>query len=44
VLEALERIALPSCIASSATREHLEYTLSLTGLYERVRRPDIQRR
>jgi HAD superfamily hydrolase (TIGR01509 family) len=35
VIEALDRIALPSCIASSATHEHLEYTLSLTGLYER---------
>jgi HAD superfamily hydrolase (TIGR01509 family) len=35
VLEALDRIALPSCIASSATHEHLQYTLSLTGLYER---------
>ena len=35
VLEALDRIALPSCIASSATHEHLKYTLSLTGLYER---------
>jgi HAD superfamily hydrolase (TIGR01509 family) len=35
VLEALDQIALPSCIASSATHEHLEYTLSLTGLYER---------
>jgi HAD superfamily hydrolase (TIGR01509 family) len=35
VLEALDRISLPSCIASSATHEHLEYTLSLTGLYER---------
>ena len=35
VLEALERIALPNCIASSATHEHLRYTLGLTGLYER---------
>ena len=35
VLEALDRITLPSCVASSATHEHLRYTLSLTGLYER---------
>jgi HAD superfamily hydrolase (TIGR01509 family) len=35
VLEALDRIALPSCVASSATHEHLRYTLGLTGLYER---------
>jgi HAD superfamily hydrolase (TIGR01509 family) len=35
VLETLDRIALPSCVASSGTHEHLRYTLSLTGLYER---------
>ena len=35
VLEALDQIALPSCIASSGTHEHLRYTLGLTGLYER---------
>jgi HAD superfamily hydrolase (TIGR01509 family) len=35
VVEALDRIALPTCVASSATHEHLRYTLSLTGLYER---------
>ena len=35
VLEALERIALPTCVASSGTHGHLRYTLSLTGLYER---------
>lgn len=35
VLEALERISLPSCIASSGTHEHLRYTLELTGLYGR---------
>jgi HAD superfamily hydrolase (TIGR01509 family) len=35
VLEALDRITLPSCVASSATHEHLRYTLSLTGLYDR---------
>jgi HAD superfamily hydrolase (TIGR01509 family) len=35
VLDALDRISLPSCIASSASHEHLRYTLGLTGLYER---------
>lgn len=35
VLDALDRITLPSCVASSATHAHLRYTLQLTGLYER---------
>jgi HAD superfamily hydrolase (TIGR01509 family) len=35
VPEALDRISLPSCVASSATHEHLRYTLGLTGLYDR---------
>ncbi|HET6867271.1 MAG TPA: HAD family hydrolase [Solirubrobacteraceae bacterium] len=35
VREALDRIALPTCVASSGTHEHLRYALSLTGLYER---------
>jgi HAD superfamily hydrolase (TIGR01509 family) len=35
VLEALDRITLPSCVASSGTHEHLRYTLGLTGLFER---------
>jgi HAD superfamily hydrolase (TIGR01509 family) len=35
VVGALDRITLPTCIASSGTHEHLRYTLSLTGLYER---------
>ncbi len=35
VLEALDRITLPTCVASSGTHEHLRYTLSLTGLYDR---------
>jgi len=34
VLEALDRITLPSCIASSGTHEYLRYMLGLTGLYE----------
>ncbi len=35
VQDALDRITLPSCIASSGTHEYLRYTLALTGLYER---------
>ena len=35
VVEALDRITLPSCVASSGTHEYLRYTLGLTGLYER---------
>ncbi len=35
ILEALDRIDLPSCIASSGTHAHLRYTLRLTGLYDR---------
>ena len=35
VLEALDRIALPTCVASSGTHEYLRHALGLTGLYER---------
>ena len=35
MLEALDRITLPTCVASSGTHDHLRYTLGLTGLYER---------
>jgi HAD superfamily hydrolase (TIGR01509 family) len=35
VLEALDRITLPTCVASSGTHDHLRFTLGLTGLYER---------
>jgi HAD superfamily hydrolase (TIGR01509 family) len=35
VLEALDRITLPTCVASGATHAHLRYTLGLTGLYDR---------
>jgi HAD superfamily hydrolase (TIGR01509 family) len=35
VLDALDQISLPSCIASSGTHAHLRYTLGLTGLHER---------
>lgn len=35
VLDALDQIAVPTCVASSATHAHLRYTLGLTGLYDR---------
>ena len=35
VLDALERITLPNCVASSGTHQHLRYRLGLTGLYGR---------
>ncbi len=35
VVEALDQITLPNCVASSGTHEHLRYRLALTGLYER---------
>ena len=35
VLDALDRIALPTCVASSGTHDHMRFTLGLTGLYER---------
>ena len=35
VVDALDRIALPTCVASSGTHAKIRYTLGLTGLYER---------
>jgi HAD superfamily hydrolase (TIGR01509 family) len=35
VVEALNRIAVPACVASSGTHEKLRVTLGITGLYER---------
>jgi HAD superfamily hydrolase (TIGR01509 family) len=35
VREALERISLPTCVASSSPPERLRFKLELTGLYER---------
>ncbi|HXU88064.1 MAG TPA: HAD family hydrolase [Methylomirabilota bacterium] len=35
VVEALDRITLPTCVASSGSHEKLRFTLGLTGLYER---------
>jgi len=35
VLEALDQITVPTCVASSGTHEKMRYTLGLTGLFER---------
>lgn len=35
VREALDRIAIPTCVASSGSHEKMRHTLGLTGLYER---------
>jgi HAD superfamily hydrolase (TIGR01509 family) len=35
IMEALDRISAPTCVASSGTHEKMRYTLGLTGLYDR---------
>jgi HAD superfamily hydrolase (TIGR01509 family) len=35
VVEVLDQITIPSCVASSGSHERMRYTLGLTGLYER---------
>jgi HAD superfamily hydrolase (TIGR01509 family) len=35
ILEALDAIAWPTCVASSGSHQKMRYTLGLTGLYER---------
>jgi HAD superfamily hydrolase (TIGR01509 family) len=35
IVEALDRIDLPTCVASSGDHERMRYTLGRTGLYER---------
>ena len=35
IVDALDRILLPTCVASSGTHEKMRFTLGLTGLYER---------
>jgi HAD superfamily hydrolase (TIGR01509 family) len=35
IVEALDLIVLPTCVASSGTHERMRYTLGLTGLYDR---------
>jgi HAD superfamily hydrolase (TIGR01509 family) len=35
IVEALDAIVIPTCVASSGTHEKIRFTLGLTGLYER---------
>jgi HAD superfamily hydrolase (TIGR01509 family) len=35
VVEALDQLTLPTCVASSSSHDKLRFTLGLTGLYER---------
>jgi HAD superfamily hydrolase (TIGR01509 family) len=35
IVEALDRISHPTCVASSGTHEKMRFTLGLTGLYDR---------
>jgi HAD superfamily hydrolase (TIGR01509 family) len=35
IVDALDRISTPICVASSSTHERLRFTLGLTGLFER---------
>jgi HAD superfamily hydrolase (TIGR01509 family) len=35
VIDALDAITIPTCVASSGTHDRLRFTLGLTGLYER---------
>jgi HAD superfamily hydrolase (TIGR01509 family) len=35
IVEALDQLALPTCVASSGTHEKMRFTLGLTGLYDR---------
>ena len=35
IIEALDRIPTPTCVASSGSHEKMRYTLGKTGLYER---------
>ena len=37
VIDALDGITLPTCVASSSSHEKLRYTLGLVGLYERFK-------
>lgn len=34
IIEALERLSIPTCVASSGSHEKIRFTLGLTGLYE----------
>ena len=37
VLEALDQIAVPTCVASSGSHEKMQFTLGITGLVDRFR-------
>jgi HAD superfamily hydrolase (TIGR01509 family) len=37
IVDALDRITMPTCVASSGTHDKMRYTLGLTGLYDRFR-------
>ncbi len=37
VVEALEQIAVPTCVASSGSHEKMQFTLGITGLIDRFR-------
>jgi beta-phosphoglucomutase-like phosphatase (HAD superfamily) len=37
IVDALDRISIQTCVASSGTHDKMRYTLGLTGLYERFR-------
>jgi HAD superfamily hydrolase (TIGR01509 family) len=37
VVEALDRIPVPTCVASSGSHEKMEFTLGIPGLFERFR-------
>jgi HAD superfamily hydrolase (TIGR01509 family) len=37
VVEALDRIPVATCVASSGSHEKMEFTLGITGLFERFR-------
>ena len=37
IVDALDRITIPSCVASSGTHEKMRFTLGLTGLYDRFK-------
>ncbi|HEU4616538.1 MAG TPA: HAD family hydrolase [Gammaproteobacteria bacterium] len=37
IVEALDRILLPTCVASSGTHDKMRFTLGRTGLYDRFR-------
>jgi beta-phosphoglucomutase-like phosphatase (HAD superfamily) len=43
VIDALDRITIPTCVASGSSHEKLLYTLGLVGLYERFRGSHLQR-